>query len=148
MAGKKTKPFSPREDISSLNKQIRTKEKRVQKVIDQKQGVRQSYLEAMEKLRKNTTNELLSIENIQDDFTSTMECLDKEEESFKLEIKELSERRAHLNKSIIDKNASSFLPKKTVALTIIALVALGSGLLLSQKHQLFNQPSAEKGIQN
>ena len=87
MAGKKTKPFSPREDISSLNKQIRTKEKRVQKVIDQKQGVRQSYLEAMEKLRKNTTNKLSSIENIQDDFTSTMECLDKEEESVNLEIK-------------------------------------------------------------
>ena len=148
MAGKKTKPFSPREDISSLNKQIRTKEKRIQKVIDQKQGVRQSYLEAMEKLRKNTTNELLSIENIQDDFTSTMECLDKEEESFKLEIKELSERRAQLNKSIIDKNASSFFPKKTVALTIIALVALGSGLLLSQNHQPFNQPSSEKRIQN
>ena len=148
MAGKKTKPFSPREDISSLNKQIRTKEKRVQKVIDQKQGVRQSYLEAMEKLRKNTTNKLSSTENIQDDFTSTMECLDKEEESFNLEIKELSERRAQLNKRIIDKNASLFFPKKTVALTIIALVALGSGLLLSQKHQLFNQPSAEKGIQN
>ena len=148
MAGKKTKPFSPREDISSLNKQIKTKEKRVQEVIDQKQGVRQSYLEAMEKLRKNTTNKLLSIGNIQDDFTSTMECLDKEEESFNLEIKELSERRAQLNKSIIDKNASSFFSKKTVALIIIALVALGSGLLLSQKHQPFNQPSAEKGIQN
>ena len=148
MAGKKTKPFSPREDISSLNKQIRTKEKRVQKVIDQKKGVRQSYLEAMEKLRKNTTNKLSSIENIQDDFTSTMECLDKEEESFKLEIKELSERRAQLNKSIIDKNASSFVPKKTVALTIIAIVALGSGMLLSKKHQPFNQPSSEKRIQN
>ena len=102
----------------------------------------------MEKLRKDTTNELLSIENIQDDFTSKVECLDKEEESFKLEIKELSERKARLNKSIIDKNASSFFPKKTVALTIIVLVALGSGLLLSQKHQPFNQPSAEKGIQN
>ena len=148
MAGKKTKPFRPREDISSLNKQIRTKEKRVQKVIDQKQGVRQSYLEAMEKLRKNTTNKLSSIENIQDDFTSTMECLDKEEESFNLEIKELSERRAQLNKRIIDKNASLFFPKKALALTIIVLFASGSGLLLSQKHQLFNQPSAEKGIQN
>ena len=148
MAGKKTKPFSPREDISSLNKQIRRKEKRVQKVIDQKQGVRQSYLEAMEKLRKDTTNELLSIEKIQDDFTSIMERLDKEEESFNLEIKELSERRAQLKKSIIDKNSSLFFPKKALALTIIVLVALGSGLLLSQKHQLFNQPSAEKRIQN
>ena len=148
MAGKKRKPISIRGNISSLNKQIRTKGKRVQKIIDQKQGVRQSYLEAMEKLRKNTTNKLSSIENIQDDFTSTMERLDKEEESFNLEIKELSERRAQLNKRIIDKNASLFFPKKALALTIIVLVASGSGLLLSQKHQLFNQPSAEKGIQN
>ena len=148
MAGKKRKPISTRWNISSLNKQIRTKGKRFQKIIDQKQGVRQSYLEAMEKLRKNTTNKLSSIENIQDDFTSTMERLDKEEESFNLEIKELSERRAQLNKRIIDKNASLFFPKKALALTIVVLVASGSGLLLSQKHQLFNQPSAEKGIQN
>ena len=148
MAGKKRKPISISGNISSLNKQIRTKGKRVQTIIEQKKGVRQSYLEAMEKLRKNTTNKLSSIENIQDDFTSTMECLDKEEESFNLEIKELSERRAQLNKRIIDKNASLFFPKKALALTIIVLVASGSGLLLSQKHQLFNQPSAEKGIQN
>ena len=149
MAGKKRKPISIRGNISSLNKQIRIKRKRVQKIIDQKQGVRQSYLEAMEKLRKNTTNNLSSIENIQDGFTSTMERLDKEEESFNLEIKELSERRAQLNKSLIDQNANLFIPNKiTLTLIIIALIALSAGLLLSQEHSPFNRPSPEKEMQD
>ena len=149
MTGKKAKPFSIRQNIASLNQQIKTKEILVQKIIDQKQDLRQSYIEAMVELRKNAANELAGIENNQANFTSTMDRLDNEEEIFSLEIKELSDRRAQLSKNLIDQNASIFIPKKvTLTLIVIALVALGSGLLLSRNYQLFNQQWPEKGIQN
>ena len=145
----KKKPFSIKQNISSLNQQIKIKEKLVQKIIDQKQDLRQSYIEAMVELRKNAANELAGIENNQANFTSTMDRLDNEEEIFSLEIKELSDRRAQLSKNLIDQNASIFIPKKvTLTLIVIALVALGSGLLLSRNYQLFNQQWPEKGIQN
>ena len=149
MTGKKAKPFSIKQNISSLNQQIKTKEKLVQKIIDQKQDLRQSYIEAMVELRKNAANELAGIENNQANFTSTMDRLDNEEEVFSLEIKELSDRRAQLSKNLIDQNASLFIPKKvTLILIVIVLVALGSGLLLSRNYQLFNQQWPEKRIQN
>lgn len=149
MTGKKAKPFSIKQNIASLNQQIKTKEILVQKIIDQKQDLRQSYIEAMVELRKNAANELAGIENNQANFTSTMDRLDNEEEIFSLEIKELSDRRAQLSKNLIDQNASIFIPKKvTLTLIVIALVALGSGLLLSRNYQLFNQQWPEKGIQN
>lgn len=149
MTRKKAKPFSIKQNISSLNQQIKTKEKLVQKIIDQKQDLRQSYIEAMVELRKNAANELAGIENNQANFTSTMDRLDNEEEVFSLEIKELSDRRAQLSKNLIDQNASLFIPKKaTLTLIVIALVALGSGLLLSRNYQLFNQQWPEKGIKN
>lgn len=149
MTGKKAKPLSTKQNISSLNQQIKTKEKLVKKIIDQKQDLRQSYIEAMVELRKNAANELAGFENNQANFTSTMDRLDNEEEVFSLEIKELSDRRAQLSKNLIDQNASLFIPKKvTLTLIVIALVALGSGLLLSRYYQLFNQQWPEKGIQN
>lgn len=149
MTRKKAKPFSTKQNISSLNQQIKTKEKLVKKIIDQKQDLRQSYIEAMVELRKNAANELAGFENNQANFTSTMDRLDNEEEVFSLEIKELSDRRAQLSKNLIDQNASLFIPKKvTLTLIVIALVALGSGLLLSRYYQLFNQQWPEKGIQN
>ena len=147
MTGKKPKPFGIKQNISSLNQQIKIKEKLVQKIIDQKRDLRQSYIEAMAELRKNATNKLASIKKNQDNFTSTMDQLDNAEEVFSLEIKELSEQRAQLNKNLIDQNASLFVTKKiTLTLIIIALIGLSTGLLLSQEHTLFNQP--EKGMQD
>ena len=145
----KKKPFSIKQNISSLNQQIKIKEKLVQKIIDQKQDLRQSYIEAMAEMRKNATNELATIEHNQDNFTSAMDRLDNEEGVFSLEIKELSERRAQLNKSLIVQNSNLFVPKKpTSTLIIIALITLSAGLLLFKEHSLFNQPSPEKEMQD
>ena len=149
MTGKSEKPIHIKQNISSLDQQIKAKEKLVQKVIDQKQNLRQSYIEAMEGMRKNMANKGLSIESNQDDFTSRMERLDKEEEAFSLEIKGLSEQRAQLNKSLIDGHASLFVSRKSILIiTIISLVALSSGLVLSQRHVLFNDPSSEERVKN
>ncbi|MDC0310049.1 hypothetical protein OAL02_01570, partial [Synechococcus sp. AH-551-J03] len=131
MTGKSERPIHIKQNISSLDQQIKTKEKLVQKVIEQKQGLRQSYIEAMEGMRKNMANKDLSIESNQDDFTSRMERLDKEEQAFSLEIKGLSEQRAQLSKSLIDGHASLFVSRKTILIImIISLVALSSGLVL------------------
>ena len=149
MTGKSEKPIHIKQNISSLDQQIRAKEKLVQEVIDQKQDLRQSYIEAMEGMRKNMANKDLSIESNQDDFTSTMERLDKEEEALSVEIKGLSEQRAQLNKSLIDGHASLFVSRKTILIiTIISLVALSSGLVLSQRHVLFNDPSSEERVKD
>lgn len=149
MTGKSEKPIHIKQNISSLDQQIKAKEKLVQKVIDQKQDLRQSYIEAMEGMRKNMASKDLSIESNQDDFTSRMERLDKEEQAFSLEIKGLSEQRAQLNKSLIDGHASLFVSKKTILIiTIISLVALSSGLVLSQRHVLFNDLSPKQRIKN
>ena len=149
MTGKSEKPIHIKQNISSLDQQIKAKEKLVQKVIDQKQNLRQSYIEAMEGMRKNMANKDLSIESNQDDFTSTMERLDKEEEALSVEIKGLSEQRAQLNKSLIDGHASLFVSRKTILIiTIISLVALSSGLVLSQRHVLFNDPSSEERVKD
>ena len=149
MTGKSEKPIHVKQNISSLDQQIRAKEKFIQEVIDQKQDLRQSYIEAMEGMRKNMANKDLSIESNQDDFTSTMERLDKEEEALSVEIKGLSEQRAQLNKSLIDGHASLFVSRKTILIiTIISLVALSSGLVLSQRHVLFNDPSSEERVKD
>ena len=149
MTGKSEKPIHIKQNISSLDQQIKAKEKLVQKVIDQKQNLRQSYIEAMEGMRKNVANKDLSVESNQDDFTSRMERLDKEEEAFSLEIKGLSEQRAQINKSLIDGHASLFISRKTIlVITIISLVALSSGLFLSQRHVLFNDLSPKERIKN
>ena len=149
MTGKSEKPIHIKQNISSLDQQIRAKEKLVQEVIDQKQDLRQSYIEAMEGMRKNMANKDLSIESNQDDFTSTMERLDKEEEALSVKIKGLSEQRAQLNKSLIDGHASLFISRKTIlVITIISLVALSSGLFLSQRHVLFNDPSSEERVKD
>ena len=149
MTGKSEKPIHVKQNISSLDQQIKAKEKLVQKVIDQKQNLRQSYIEAMEGMRKNMANKDLSIESNQDDFTSTMERLDKEEEALSVEIKGLSEQRAQLNKSLIDGHAGLFVSRKTILIiTIISLVALSSGLVLSQRHVLFNDPSSEERVKD
>ena len=149
MTGKSEKPIHIKQNISSLDQQIRAKEKLVQEVIDQKQDLRQSYIEAMEGMRKNMANKDLSIESNQDDFTSTMERLDKEEEALSVEVKGLSEQRAQLNKSLIDGHASLFISRKTIlVITIISLVALSSGLVLSQRHVLFNDLSPKERIKN
>jgi len=127
MTGKSEKPIHIKQNIASLDQQIKVKEKLVQKVIDQKQGLRQSYIEAMEGMRKNMANKDLSIESNQDDFTSRMERLDKEEEAFSLEIKALSEQRSQLNKSLIDGHASLFVSRKAILIImIISLVACHS----------------------
>ena len=149
MTGKSEKSIHVKQNISSLDQQIRAKEKLIQEVIDQKQDLRQSYIEAMEGMRKNMANKDLSIESNQDDFTSTMERLDKEEEALSVEVKGLSEQRAQLNKSLIDGHASLFVSRKTVlVITIISLVALSSGLVLSQRHVLFNDPSPAGGMKD
>ena len=149
MTGKSEKPIHIKQNIASLDQQIKVNEKLVQKVIDQKQDLRQSYIEAMEGMRKNMANKDLSIESNQDDFTSRMERLDTEEEVFSLEIKGLSERRAQLNKSLIDGHASLFVSRKTILIiSIISLVALSSGLVLSQRHVLFNDLSPKERIKN
>ena len=149
MTGKSEKPIHIKQNISSLDQQIRAKEKLIQEVIDQKQDLRQSYIEAMEGMRKNMANKDLSIESNQDDFTSTMERLDKEEEALSVEVKGLSEQRAQLNKSLIDGHASLFISRKTIlVITIISLVALSSGLFLSQRHVLFNDPSSEERVKD
>ena len=149
MTGKSEKPIHIKQNISSLDQQIKAKEKLIQKVIDQKQDVRQSYIEAMEGMRKNMASKDLSIESNQDDFTSRMERLDKEEQAFSLEIKGLSEQRAQLSKSLIDGHASLFVSRKAILIImIISLVALGSGLVLSQRHVLFNDLSPKQRIKN
>ena len=149
MTGKSEKPIHVKQNISSLDQQIRAKEKLIQEVIDQKQDLRQSYIEAMEGMRKNMANKDLSIESNQDDFTSTMERLDKEEEALSVEVKGLSEQRAQLNKSLIDGHAGLFVSRKTILIiTIISLVALSSGLVLSQRHVLFNDPSSEERVKD
>ena len=149
MTVKSEKLIHLRQNISSLDQQIKAKEKLVQKVIDQKQDLRQSYIEAMEGMRKNMASKDLSIESNQDDFTSRMERLDKEEQAFSLEIKGLSEQRAQLNKRLIDGHASLFVSRKTILITtIISLVALSSGLVLSQRHVLFNDLSPKQRIKN
>ena len=149
MTGKSKKPIRIEQNLSSLDQQIRAKEKLAQEVIDQKQDLRQSYIEAMEGMRKNMANKDLSIESNQDDFTSTMERLDKEEEVLSVEVKGLSEQRAQLNKSLIDGHASLFVSRKTILIiTIISLVALSSGLVLSQRHVLFNDLSPKQRIKN
>ena len=149
MTGKSKKPIRIEQNLSSLDQQIRAKEKLIQEVIDQKQDLRQSYIEAMEGMRKNMANKDLSIESNQDDFTSTMERLDKEEEVLSVEVKGLSEQRAQLNKSLIDGHASLFVSRKTILIiTIISLVALSSGLVLSQRHVLFNGPSPKEIMKN
>ena len=149
MTGKSEKPIHIKQNISSLDQQIKAKEKLVQKVIDQKQDLRQSYIEAMEGMRRNMASKDLSIESNQDDFTSRMERLDKEEEAVSLEVKGLSEQRAQLNKSLIDGHASLFVSRKTILIiTIISLVALSSGLVLSQRHVLFNDLSPKEKIKN
>ena len=149
MTGKSKKPIHIKQNISSLDQQIKAKEKLIQKVIDQKQDLRQSYIEAMEGMRKNMANKDLSVESNQDDFTSRMERLDNEEEAVNLEIKALSEQRAQLNKSLIDGHASLFVSRKTIlVITIIALVALSSGLVLSQRHVFFNDLSPKERIKN
>ena len=149
MTGKNEKSIHVKQNISSLDQQIRAKEKLIQEVIDQKQDLRQSYIEAMEGMRKNMANKDLSIESNQDDFTSTMERLDKEEEALSVKIKGLSEQRAQLNKSLIDGHASLFISRKAIlVITIISLVALSSGLVLSQRHVLFNDPSPEERVKD
>ncbi|MDB4625256.1 hypothetical protein OAD91_00680 [Synechococcus sp. AH-551-E19] len=149
MTGKSEKPIHIRQNISSLDQQIKAKERLVQKVIDQKQDLRQSYIEAMEGMRKNMASKDLSIESNQDNFTSRMEHLDNEEEAFGLEIKGLSEQRAQLNKNLIDGHASLFVSRKTILIiTIISLVALSLGLVLSQRHVLFNDLSPKQRIKN
>ena len=149
MTGKSEKSIHVKQNISSLDQQIRAKEKLIQEVIDQKQDLRQSYIEAMEGMRKNMANKDLSIESNQDDFTSTMERLDKEEEALSVKIKGLSEQRAQLNKSLIDGHASLFISRKAIlVITIISLVALSSGLVLSQRHVLFNDPSSEERVKD
>ena len=149
MTGKSEKPIHIKQNISSLDQQIKAKEKLVQKVIDQKQDLRQSYIEAMEGMRKNMASKDLSIESNQDNFTSRMEHLDKEEEAFSLEIKGLSEQRAQLNKSLIDGHASLFVSRETILIiTIVSLVALSSGLVLSQRDVLFNDLSPQERIKN
>ena len=149
MTGKSEKPIHVKQNISSLDQQIRAKEKLIQEVIDQKQDLRQSYIEAMEGMRKNMANKDLSIESNQDDFTSTMERLDKEEEALSVEVKGLSEQRAQLNKSLVDGHASLFISRKTILIImIISLVALSSGLVLSQRHVLFNDPSSEEKVKD
>ena len=149
MTGKSEKPIHIKQNISSLDQQIKAKEKLVQKVIDQKQDLRQSYIEAMEGMRRNMASKDSSAESNQDDFTSRMERLDKEEQAFSLEIKGLSEQRAQLNKRLIDGHASLFVSRKTILITtIISLVALSSGLVLSQRHVLFNDLSPKQRIKN
>ena len=93
MTVKSEKLIHLKQNISSLDQQIRAKEKLAQKVIEQKQDLRQLYIEAMEEMRKNSAKKYSSIESKQDDFTSTMDRLDKEEEAVNLEIKGLSEQR-------------------------------------------------------
>ena len=149
MTGKSEKPIHIKQNISFLDQQIKAKEKLIRKVIDQKQDLRQSYIEAMEGMRRNMASKDLSIESNQDDFTSRMERLDKEEQAFSLEIKGLSEQRAQLSKSLIDGHASLFVSRKTILIiTIISLVALSSGLVLSQRHVLFNDLSPKQRIKN
>ena len=149
MTGKSEKPIHIKQNISFLDQQIKAKEKLIRKVVDQKQDLRQSYIEAMEGMRKNMASKDLSIESNQDDFTSRMERLDKEEQAFSLEIKGLSEQRAQLSKSLIDGHASLFVSRKTILIiTIISLVALSSGLVLSQRHVLFNDLSPKQRIKN
>ena len=149
MTVKSEKLIHLRQNISSLDQQIRAKEKLAQKIIEQKQDLRQLYIEAMEKMRKDSAKKYSSIESKQDDFTSTMDRLDKEEEAVNLEIKVLSEQRSQLSKSLIDRNASLFISRKTVlTIVIVLLVALSSGLVLSQRHVLFNDPSPKEGIKD
>ena len=149
MSGNKTKSFSIKKNISSLSQEILTKEKIVQRIIDQKQVLRQSYIDGMVELRKGKINELIGIDNNQNNFTSSMDYLDSEEDILSHEIAILSDRRAQLIKNLIDQSATSFIPKKTI-LTLIAIVlfSLSSVLLLSHKHLLFNQPLPEKAVQD
>ena len=149
MTVKNEKLIHLRQNISSLDQQIRAKEKLAQKIIEQKQDLRQLYIEAMERMRKDSAKQYSSIESKQDDFTSKMDRLDKEEEVINLEIKGLSEQRVQLNRSLIDRNSSLFISRKTVlTIMIILLVALSSGLVLAQRHVLFSGPSLKEGIKD
>lgn len=149
MTGERTKPLELRSNIFSLSQKIKNKEKLLRKVSSQKKDLRQSYIETMEKLRNKANNKESRVVRNQEDFITTMDRLDNEEETLNLEIKDLSEQRAQLNKNLIDRNASLFIPQNLIIiLSIIALLLLCSGLLLRQKNILFNFPPTQEQTRN
>ena len=90
MGKKENHPFRLNRNISTLDKQIRSKEELIQKVIDKKHALRQTYLEAMEDARKSESNQESRIQSSQQDFISAMDRLDEEEEYLALREMRLS----------------------------------------------------------
>ena len=130
---KENHPFRLNRNISTLDKQIKSKVELIQKVIDKKHALRQTYLEAMEDARKSESNQESRIQSSQQDFISAMDRLDEEEEVFSLEKNALIKQKSHMDEAISSNQTILFFPKKTTwTLIILILLALSSGLLILQ----------------
>ena len=115
MTVKNFKPASLKQRISFLAKQIKTKKTLIQKLIDQKHELRQSYIVSMEKMRQNIVQKHSGNHSIQDDYHFEIVRLDKEEQVLTLEVDELLNQRDRLNKSLLDQNTGLFISKPTCA---------------------------------
>ncbi len=139
MTGKNFKPASLKQRISFLAKQIKTKKTLIQKLIDQKHELRQSYIVSMEKMRQNIVQKHLGNHSIQDDYNFEIVRLDKEEQVLTLEIDELLNQRDRLNKSLLDQDTGLFISKKFIlAFLTFSFFVVCLGLLVTQKHILFS----------
>ena len=147
MEKKENHPFRLNRNISTLDKQIRSKEELIQKVIDKKHALRQTYLEAMEDARKSESNQESRIQSSQQDFISAMDRLDEEEEVFSLERNALIKQKSHLDEAISSNQTILFFPKKTTwTLIILILLALSSGLLISQMNSPVDQSPQKEAL--
>ena len=143
------KPASLNQRISSLDRQINTKQALVQNLIDQKHELRQSYIASMEEMRHNIVEKDSGIDRIQDDFNSLIVNLDREEQVLALELDELSNQRDKLRKALLDSNASLFIAKKHVLVFLVFIFFVaGAGLLVAHKHVLFKDVPQQQGVLN
>ena len=143
------KPASLNQRISSLDRQINTKQALVQNLIDQKHELRQSYIASMEEMRQNIVEKDSGIDRIQDDFNSLIVNLDREEQVLALELDELSNQRDKLRKALLESNASLFIAKKHVLVFLVFIFFVaGAGLLVAHKHVLFKDVPQQQGVLN
>ena len=149
MSERNSKPPSLKQCISSLDRQINTKQALVQNLIDQKHDLRQSYIVSMEEMRHNIVEIDSGIDRIQDDYNSLIVNLDREEQVLALELDELSNQRDQLRKALLESNASLFIAKKHVLVFLVfILFVAGAGLLVAHKHVLYKDVPQQQGVLN
>jgi flagellin-specific chaperone FliS len=149
MTERNFKLASLKQRISSLDRQINTKQALVQNLIDQKHELRQSYIVSMEEMRHNIVEKDSGIDRIQDDFNSLIVNLDREEQVLALELDELSNQRDQLRKALLDSNASLFIAKKHVLVFLVFIFFVAcAGLLVAHKHVLYKDVPQQQGVLN